>query len=69
MTLEPGALTDQQPTARHTIRPMLADVLGAAFEDFTSPVVALEMERTFCEKATILHAEYHHPANQPLKDR
>jgi hypothetical protein len=31
--------------------------------------VALEVERTFWEKATILHAEYHRPATQPLRDR
>ena len=32
-------------------------------------VVALEIERTFWEKATILHAEYHRPAEQPFRDR
>lgn len=67
--LELGALTDQQPTGNHVIKPMLADVLGEAFEDFKIPVVALELERTFWEKATILHAEYHRPATQPLRDR
>lgn len=67
--LELGALTDQHPTGNHTIQPMLADALGMAFEDFTSPVVALELERTFWEKATILHAEFHRPAEQPIKDR
>lgn len=67
--LELGALTDQQPTGNHAIKPMLADVLGEAFEDFKIPVVALELERTFWEKATILHAEYHRPAAQPLRDR
>lgn len=67
--LEFGALTDQQPTGRHSIQPMLAEALGMAFEDFTSPVVALELERTFWEKATILHAEFHRPLGQPFKDR
>ncbi|MDP1832608.1 MAG: nucleotidyl transferase AbiEii/AbiGii toxin family protein [Geothrix sp.] len=67
--LELGALTDQQPTGNHVIRPMLADVLGEIFEDFKVPVVALELERTFWEKATILHAEYHRPATQLLRDR
>lgn len=67
--LELGALTDQQPTGEHVIQPMLADVLGDAFTDFKIPVVALELERTFWEKATILHAEYHRPAAQPLRDR
>ena len=67
--LELGALTDQQPTGNHVIQPMLADVLGDVFTDFKVPIVALELERTFWEKATILHAEYHRPATQPLRDR
>jgi len=67
--LELGALTDQQPTAEHVIRPMLADELGQAFSDFSLHVVALELERTFWEKATILHSEFHRPATQGLRDR
>jgi hypothetical protein len=67
--LELGALTDQQPTGNHVIKPMLADVVGDAFSDFQVPVVALELERTFWEKATILHAEFHRPASQPMRDR
>lgn len=67
--LELGALTDQQPTGNHVIKPMLTDVIGDAFSDFQVPVVALELERTFWEKATILHAEFHRPASQPMRDR
>lgn len=67
--LELGALTDQQPTGNHVIKPMLAEIVGDAFSDFQIPVVALELERTFWEKATILHAEFHRPAAQPLRDR
>jgi hypothetical protein len=67
--LELGSLTDQQPTGHHHIQPLLADELGEVFSDFRIPVVALEVERTFWEKATILHAEYHRPAGQPIKDR
>ena len=32
-------------------------------------VIALEVERTFWEKATILHAEYHRPRNKPMRAR
>lgn len=67
--LELGALTDQQPTGHHLISPMLADALGDVFDDFQTAVVALELERTFWEKATILHAEFHRPALQPMRDR
>ena len=31
--------------------------------------MALEVERTFWEKATILHAEHHRPAEQPIRER
>jgi len=67
--LEFGSLTDQQPTGRHTIRPWIAEVFPAAFSDWQCEVVALEIERTFWEKATILHAEYHRPLDKPIRDR
>jgi hypothetical protein len=37
--------------------------------DFRCDLVALELERTFWEKATILHAEYHRDAAKPIRDR
>ena len=40
-----------------------------AFTDFRAEVVALELERTFWEKATILHAEFHRPADRQMRDR
>jgi len=67
--LEFGSLTDQQPAGRHKVRPWLADVLPEAFPDWRSEVVALEVERTFWEKATILHTEFHRPAAKPTPDR
>jgi hypothetical protein len=67
--LEFGSLTDQQPTGRHPIRPWVADVLPDAFPDWRCEVVALEVERSFWEKATILHTEYHRPAEKPTPDR
>ncbi|MFM7930229.1 MAG: nucleotidyl transferase AbiEii/AbiGii toxin family protein, partial [Pirellula sp.] len=67
--LEFGSLTDQQPTGHHPIRPWIADELPNAFEDWGCDVVALELDRTFWEKATILHAEYHRPANKATPDR
>lgn len=67
--LEFGSLTDQQPVGRHLIRPWVAEVLPDAFPDWRCEVVALEMERTFWEKATILHTEYHRPTDKPTPDR
>ncbi len=67
--LEFGSLTDQQPTGRHPVRPWVADVLPEAFPDWRCEVVALEVERSFWEKATILHTEYHRPADKPTPVR
>jgi hypothetical protein len=67
--MEFGSLTDQRPIGTHTIKPLVADLVPDAFEDFRAEVVALELERSFWEKATILHAEYHRPPAQPMRDR
>jgi len=69
LKLEFSSLTDQQPVGRHLIRPWVAEVLPDAFPDWRCEVVALEMERTFWEKATILHTEYHRPTDKPTPDR
>lgn len=66
--LEFGSLTDQRPTGTHTVKPLLADVIPA-FQEEREEVVAMEVERTFWEKATILHSEFHRPAVQPIRDR
>ncbi len=67
--LEFGSLTDQQPAGRHPVRPWIADVFPDAFADWRCEVVALEIERTFWEKATILHMEYYRPAEKPMPVR
>lgn len=67
--LEFGSLTDQQPIGHHTIKPWIAEVLPAAFLDWECDVVALGIDRSFWEKATILHTEYHRPSNKPTPDR
>jgi hypothetical protein len=67
--LELGSLTDQRPTEQHAVRPWVADDFPAAFPDWQCQVTALELARTFWEKATILHAEHHRPADQATPDR
>jgi hypothetical protein len=67
--IEFGSLTDQRPKGSHPIQAFVADLTPDAFTDFKTEVVALELERTFWEKATILHAEFHRPADKPMKDR
>ena len=49
------------------IRPYAAEAFPAAFSIAVScQVWALDAKRTFWEKATILHAEHHRPADKPL---
>ena len=67
--LELGSLTDQRPTEQHAVRPWVVDDFPAAFPDWQCQVTALELARTFWEKATILHAEHHRPAEQATPDR
>lgn len=67
--LEFGSLTDQQPVGRHSVQPLVAEVLPVAFTDWQCEVVALEVERSFWEKATILHTEYHRPSERPTPGR
>jgi Nucleotidyl transferase AbiEii toxin, Type IV TA system len=67
--LEFGSLTDQQPIGRHRVLPCIAEVLPDAFADWRCEVIALEVERSFWEKATILHTEYHRPADKLTPDR
>jgi hypothetical protein len=64
--LEFGSLYDQRPTGTHKITPLTAEVFPALFREPSCAVVALEAERTFWEKATLLHAESHRPADKPL---
>jgi len=67
--LELGSLTDQQPVGRHAVRPWVADFFPSLFSDWSCHVVALDLARSFWEKATLLHAEHHRPADQPTPDR
>jgi hypothetical protein len=67
--LEFGSLTDQRPVGRHAVRPWLADTLIGDNDDMRCEVVALEVERAFWEKATILHAEYHRAPGSPAPGR
>lgn len=66
--MEFGSLTDQRPVGTHAIRPWLAEEFPKPFEDFRCQLVALELERTFWEKATILHAEHHRDRAKPIRD-
>lgn len=67
--MEFGSLTDQKPAGRHVIRPWVAEEFPDLLSDFECELIALELERSFWEKATILHAEYHRDKAKPIPDR
>lgn len=67
--LELGARSDHWPAERATITPYAAEQFPAQFNDAQIAVRVLAAERTFWEKATILHAWYHARPDKPLKDR
>jgi Nucleotidyl transferase AbiEii toxin, Type IV TA system len=63
--LEIGPLASWVPSARHFIKPYAHKVLPNVFENPACEVVAIAAERTFWEKATILHQEAHRPSLIP----
>ncbi len=67
--LELGSLPDQRPIGNHTVTPWVAEEFPRLFIQPECHVVSLEAERTFWEKATILHAEYHRPQDKPMRTR
>lgn len=68
--LELGARSDDWPATNCAITPYAAEAFPEAFTVTTScRIHTLEAERTFWEKATLLHAEYHRPKDKPAKER
>jgi hypothetical protein len=65
--LELGSLTDQEPYNEHSIISWVAEEFPDEIRDPTIRVVSIDPERTFWEKATILHAEYHRPQEKPMR--
>ena len=47
----------------------MAEEFADTFNDWRCEVVSLEVERTFWEKATILHAEHHRAAGERMPER
>jgi hypothetical protein len=67
--IEMGARSDHWPSEQTAITPYVALQFPAAFKlaSFTAKVLA--PERTFWEKATLLHAEYHRPGAKTMPKR
>ncbi len=67
--LELGARGDVWPVENHTMQPYAADEVPDVLKDPACGITVLAAKRTFWEKATILHAQYHRQADIPMGDR
>jgi len=65
--IELGARSDHWPSEDHSIRSYLGQTFGLPMG--AACVRALAAERTFWEKATLLHAEAHRAADKPMPAR
>ena len=63
--LEIGPIALWVPNARYEISSYVAEGFSDVFKNPTCHANAIKAERTFCEKATILHAEAFRPENKP----
>jgi hypothetical protein len=67
--IEMGARADHWPCETRTVTPYVAEQFPKGFQKAHGTVKVLSAERTFWEKATILHAEYHRPADKAAPER
>jgi hypothetical protein len=63
--LEIGPLASWVPSANYSIRPYVADLFPKLFTRSVCNVTAITAERTFWEKATILHQQSHRTTTMP----
>jgi hypothetical protein len=63
--LEIGPLASYVPHMEATIQPYAAEEFPKIFDDPDCPVIAIKAERTFWEKATILHQQAHRSGDMP----
>lgn len=69
VTLEIGPLASLLPFEEHTIRSYAAEMFPQMFDRAECQVRVIGAERTFWEKATILHHEAHRPDGSPQPPR
>lgn len=67
--IECGARSDRWPVTEQCLTSYVAETFPAAFPDAAFHIPVLDIERTFWEKATILHAEVHRPVEKVTPDR
>lgn len=67
--LELGARGEQWPAEQASVASYAAQAEPKPFKEASCAVKVLAIERTFWEKATILHAWHHLPESKPLPER
>jgi len=67
--MELGARSDNEPLENAEVRPYLYDTFPDVLGPSTFPVRALASERTFWEKAMLLHEETYRPSDRKKRDR
>jgi hypothetical protein len=67
--IELGARSDDWPAESRSITPYVGEVLPHAIPNASFPVSTLAAERTFWEKAMLLHEETFRPIDKPRKIR
>lgn len=67
--IEMGARADHWPCETKPVTPYVAEQFPQGFRQAACEVKVLSVERTFWEKATILHAEFHRPESKPAPVR
>ena len=67
--LEIGALAAWTPTQLAAIHPYAADYYPGVFSQPSTQILTTTAERTFWEKATILHQEAHRPETSKIPER
>lgn len=67
--IELGARADHWPCEIKPITPYVAETFPHGFKEPSCAVKVLAVERTFWEKATILHAEFHRPPDKAMPER
>lgn len=67
--IEMGARSDHWPAESKTVTPFVAEQFPKGFKEPACAVKVLSAERTFWEKATILHSEFNRPAEKAIPQR
>jgi hypothetical protein len=67
--IEMGARADHWPFEMKPLTSYVAEQFPNGFKEASFSIKVLSVERTFWEKATILHSEFHRPIEKPIPDR